>query len=214
MPNWCVTNWTVRGKKQDIQAFCDTVNDLVNHPVGPDNFFGDYWLGNLAEQLDIEIDRNHDNIRGTIDVDDSLCATLIFPGTPEERMDKMESVISGDIAVVSFSTVSAWDRPYWLEDYISAHFIDYGFTSTDEFRNFNIVRNTELYPWIYEVHHEDGWEEYKIGEEEKVCEYIAGLLGVEIGPPANYEELLKAIEPYMDQMEEKEISLIVYEIEG
>ena len=66
MPNWCATNWKVRGKAADIQNLADVFNSLKDRENVMPNGFGKNWLGNLAVALgyDYEFHPNSKNKGG------------------------------------------------------------------------------------------------------------------------------------------------------
>ena len=209
MPNWCATNWKIRGKAKDVQAFCDIVNDLPNRPDVEENGFGKYWLKNFAVALGVDPE-TCDNLRGTVDTDSGLCASLVFPESDNEKLE-VNNIENGQ-AEASFSTASAWGMPVWLENYLADKF-EYGYSTTDEFGNFHCVHNTDFFPWIYELHTDDEWEEYRVGEEEKVIKDLEKALNKKLDIPAAHEGLLKFLNENMADLWEDEIEFIVYEIE-
>lgn len=212
MPNWCVTNWRIQGDPETVKSFCDTVNDLPNRLDAMENGFGKFFLGNLAAALGLDLDRLSNNIRGTIDCDPELFATLCFPESEEQKPLVPELLDDGD-ATVAFSTSSAWDMPYWLEDYFVEKELDYGYYKTDEFGNFHCVHNTEMFPYIYAVSGNIDYEEFKDGEENELLDYIHGHTGIEFTCVGNYEEFVKALDEHQQELDEKEIHVEVYEIE-
>lgn len=211
MPNWCVTNWKIVGSHDSIQKFCDTVNDLPNREDFMKNGFGKMFLGNLAAALGCNIDVEHDNLRGTIDSDPDLVATMYFP---ESEWKGLHPAIGNDgVASVTFSTASAWYRPYWLQEYIANNFDEYGFYSTDEFGNFHIICNEGLFPEIYRL--ETGAEYYEFcrGQEDEVIKAINRDCNLDLAPCGNYEELLREIQAHEEELDEQECYFNAAEIE-
>jgi len=210
MPNWCVTNWKIKGSEEDVRAFVDIINDLPNRPDVEENGFGKYWLKNLAVALGVDPD-TCDNLRGCIDTDSGLCASWVFPESDE--MEKLESNILDDgNAIAAFSTSSAWSMPDWLANYLEDRF-EIGYSATDEFGNFHIVYNTNLFPWVYELHAEDFWEEYKIGEEDKVIKDLCRILEIDEPGQKNRKTLKELVSTHQDEIYDKEIEMIIYDIE-
>ena len=217
MPNWCVTNWKIRGDKEKIQNFCDVVNSLKDKESVAENGFGPMWLVNLAVALGLAEDYESlrgdgHNYRGTIDCDDSLVATLIRPES-EVQEDIIPYEHPNGLAITAFSTVSAWDMPFWLCDYFAANEIEYGYTSTDEFGNFHELCNTSLFPDVYLIDNGEEYWPFKLGEEERVAEVLKEA-GISIDPSKvkDRASLISQIKEVEDKLYEKEIYPIIYDI--
>lgn len=209
MPNWCVTNWKIKGSEEDVRAFVDIINDLPNRPDVEENGFGKYWLKNFAVALGVD-PNTCDNLRGTVDTDFGLCASLCFPESDNEPL--IYDMCDDGNAVCSFSTSSAWGMPDWLTKYLEDRF-EIGYSTTDEFGNFHIVYNTDMMPWVYELRAEDSWEEYKIGEEDKVIKDLCYILEIDEPKQKDRKALKELVGTHQDEIYNKEIELIIYDIE-
>ena len=220
MPNWCVTNWAIRGPKEKIDTFVNLVNDLPNREDVAENGVGKYWLANLAVALGCDLEQLRDkgaNLRGTIEEDDGLTASLAFPGKDaDEEHDKVEShfLTESDLYICYFSTVSAWGMPDWLVDWFKEHDYEYGYKTTDEFRNFNALHNLDLFPYIYEAVGEDICDEFKLGQEREIGELLQ-----KAGVPINVQNihdkdtLCDELNEHEEEMREKECWVWIYDVE-
>lgn len=182
MPNWCVQNWILRGPKESIQRFCDTVNSCLDNP-GHENGFGKFWLGNLYTAFgygdDFETIRTLGiGLRGTFDPDDEQCATLCCPEAEERRVvpDHYET-LADDEDEVRFSVTHAWGPSAWFEKMIDEKFSDceIAWKATDEFGNFHSCHNGdwfglkkyEIYAW-----NQDKEGDFAEGEEQQAVDFI------------------------------------------
>ena len=102
--------------------------------------------------------------------------------------------------------------PLWLKEYLDERF-EYGYSTTDEFGNFHAVHNTDLFPWIYEMRAEDFWEEYKIGQEDLIIKDLCRILEIDEPEQKDADALHKLFDEHIDEINDKEIELIIYDIE-
>ena len=218
MPNWCATNWTVRGKAGDIQKLADIFNSLKEREDVRPNGFGKQWLGNLAAALGYDFDKLDEagaNMRGTIDSNGSACACLIL-GQPDSKPFRTETDASGELSTLRFTTQSAWGMPDWFTDHLDALGVEYGYKATDEFGNFHVCHNPDLIGAIYELEDigRDIWEEYRRGEEDRVLARIQSSTGIEYPrerlDKEGWEPLLEMLAEYNEDHEDEEVYLHPY----
>ena len=96
MPNWCYTNYAVRGPKEEIDKLFDTMTELQNmeKPL-VENGFGVTWLGCLVKQLGSDPKK------------------VYCRGSWSDLRRK-----EGDDTVIFFNTEHAWSRPEEVEELI------------------------------------------------------------------------------------------------
>lgn len=141
MPNWCVQNWILRGPKNDVQRFCDTVNRCLTQPDVKPNGFGKYWLGNLCVAFGYDYSESRPGLRGQFDPNGDQVATLCCP-VPEER--PVEPVpLDGDTAEVRFSVTHAWSPSEWFMKMIDEKYpgLEKAWKATDDMNNFHTCHN-------------------------------------------------------------------------
>ena len=148
MPNWCSTNYVIRGSKEDLSAFVKTLNTMENNPNG----FGRYWMGNLLVALGLkyeDLDTFEISHRGTFSPDPSECACFCGPDVDETQMFSVD-----DDGLLRLSTVSAWGRSDSMEDFLKEKYpsLEFFFFSTDEFGNFHEIHDPEDLGCFYYFH--------------------------------------------------------------
>lgn len=147
MPNWCATNYVIRGNQDELSDLCRRLNTMQNQPNG----FGKYWMGNLLVDFGMEYDHVVSGeckilCRGTFspqpDEQACLCGPDIDEGTEFE--------ISED-GLLRCSTVTAWGRSGSMEDFLKEKYpsLEFFFFSTDEFGNFHEVYDPEDLGFFY-----------------------------------------------------------------
>ena len=139
MPNWCSTNYVIRGSKEDLSAFVKTLNTMENNPNG----FGRYWMGNLLVALGLkyeDLDRFEISHRGTFSPNPNECACFFGPDVDETQMFSVD-----DDGLLRLSTISAWGKCDSLEEFLICHFpsLQFYWYTTDEFGNFHYVHDPE-----------------------------------------------------------------------
>lgn len=143
MPNWCATNYAVTGEKNELQQFADLVNSLPSREDVHPNDFGIFWLGNLAALLGTNW--NNPDFRGVINPDPEAEAYLFGPSVDEKNPEQLQVVPTpdGKSFMIRFSTQTAWDRPYSLEDLLVEKYpsMEIFYKSTDEFGNFHVIHD-------------------------------------------------------------------------
>lgn len=219
MPNWCCTNWTLRGTTEEIHKLADIFNSLPDREDVMPSDYGKFWLGNLAVALGYDYDKMEErgaNMRGHLDSDDGACACL-FLGKPSDERFKPSDTADG-LSILSFSTQSAWGMPDWLTEHFDNSGLEVGYKATDEFGNFRIHRNHELMPYVYELEGMDiEWKEFKKGQEEELLKRIEKATGLSFDHAKilkeGFGEVLDAIYDYNNKNEGHEVYLSVYEDE-
>ena len=219
MPNWCCTNWTLRGTTEEIHKLADIFNSLPGREDVMPNGFGKFWLGNLAVALGYnyeEMENRGENMRGHLDSDDGACACL-FLGQPSDDRFKPTDTADG-LSLLSFSTQSAWGMPDWLTEHFDNSGLEVGYKATDEFGNFHVHRNHDLMPYVYELECVDtDFFEYKKGQEEELVKKIEEATGLSFDHDkvkrGDFGEVLSAIIDYNDEHEDHEVYLCVYQDE-
>lgn len=186
MPNWSATNYFLRGKKEDIEHFCNTVNSCYDRPDITPNGFGKLWLGNIFAAFGNKpemIEKVSYNLRGILDPNPDTIATLCGP-EPNEDNTRLVPVQSGEEWAIAFSTITAWERCDWLDELFDKQFPEcrYAWKSTDEFGNYHKVYHPELMhaPSIVIQYHADCIEEIEFawGDEDKAAQKLTELTGM------------------------------------
>ena len=181
MPNWCVQNWILKGPKDDVQRFCDTVNSCLVKPDVKPNGFGKFWLGNLCVAFGYEYSDTKSGLRGNFDPDESCCATLCHPEPEEKAITPLS--IDGDTSEIRFSVTHAWGPSDWFQEMVDEQFpdLEQAWKATDEFGNFHACRGLEAFGMKkYEV---DPWGEagewkcFGDGEEQQAADYLNKITG-------------------------------------
>ncbi len=187
MPNWCATNYLLRGPKDKIQDFCDKVNSCYDKPDAKPNGFGKLWLGNIYAAFGYNpetISTTKHNLRGILNPDPELEACFCGP-EPDESNPKLYPVQSGDEWAVAFSTMTAWSRSEWIDEMLDKQFPQcrYAWKTTDEFGNFHNVYHPELmHATSIEIHyHGDNCiedMEFAFGKEDEAAKKLEELTGM------------------------------------
>ena len=96
MPNWCYTDYAVRGPKEQVKMLFDAMTELqdMKEPL-VENGFGSAWLGCLVKKLGGNPEK------------------VYCRGSWSELRKK-----EGDDTVIFFNTEHAWSRPDEVEDLI------------------------------------------------------------------------------------------------
>lgn len=158
MPNWCCTNYCIRGKKDELEEFARTLNTMENHSRGFDRF----WLGNILIHFGMtyeEVEKGDIHCRGTFDPNFYARARLCGPD-----VDRKKEFSVDDDGLLRLSTVSAYFRCGQLEEIIKEHFpsLEFFWTETDEFGNFHDLHDPEdiaKFPHFI-INDEEGTHEY------------------------------------------------------
>lgn len=193
MPNWCATNWTLKGPKDEITRFADAVNSLKDHKPVKQTWFGNFYLPNFLDALGVNYkewtEKPGANLRGVIDPRGDAPATWGGPDVPEDETVEIEEVSPGRFAI-AFSTVTAWGVPDWLITFLSREFphCEYEYKATDEFGNFH-ERTPGYTSEIYQAGGEvlDSWKTFDAGEEREFLETVNRACGIDL----DIESLLK-----------------------
>jgi len=99
MPNWCITDFTFEGKKEEIIKFHKRLNKIIEKESTVDNDFGKGWLGDIV----IDFGYHYNDVRCKGEIQDGFIG---------------EVVVNGDIAFFSFSTETAWAPMFEMWDLI------------------------------------------------------------------------------------------------
>ena len=182
MPNWCSQNSVLRGPKDSIARFCETVNSVLVKPDVRPNGFGKFWLGNLCVAFGYDYDTLDEagaRLRGNFDPDPYVPACMIHPEPEEKRI--VPETVDEQTSSIGFSIVSAWGQSDWWNDMIAEKFPDceYAWKATDEFGNFHECHNPHvLNVPRYEIEqYGDPWGEmgFNRGEEEAAAAFVNRL---------------------------------------
>lgn len=157
MPNWCCTNYAIRGSHEDLGALVKTLNTMENSPNG----FGRYWMGNLliAFGMPMEtIERGEIRCRGTFDPNPYAVAQLCGPDC-----DENDEFYIDDDGILRMSAIHAWYRSEDMEEFLKEKFpsLEFYFYATDEFGNFHEIHDPEdlggFYPYAlyFDYEHHD-----------------------------------------------------------
>ncbi len=224
MPNWSATNYLLRGKKEDINRFCDTVNSCQERHFGIPNGFGKLWLGNIFIAFGNSpkmINKVTYNLRGLLNPDPDATASFWWGPEPSKNIPKLVPIQSGDEWVITFSTITAWERCEWLDILFDKQFPEcrYAWKSTDEFGNFHKVYHPELMhaPSIVIRYHANCIEEKEFawGEESKTAEKLTELTGM----PFSTDEIKECNEAFWKKLckfneehEDNEIEIEIWDL--
>ena len=221
MPNWCVQNWILRGPKEDVQRFCDTVNSCLENEGHP-NGFGKFWLGNLFTAFgygsDEETMQSVSGLRGTFDPDEEVMPCLSC-SRPEYR--KVEPTdLDEQKSEVRFSITSAWGPSDWFEDMIDEKFptLYTAWHATDEFGNFHYCHNGHEFGidrYEVETWGMDGVDEFfSEGQEQQVADLIKELTNSELVFTAaeikDCDDFYVKLRDWMDSHEDDDDSIEIY----
>lgn len=180
MPNWCAQNYVLRGKTEDIERFCNTVNSCLEKPDVMENGFGKYWLGNLCVAFGYQYSNDISGLRGCFDpcAENGAC----FFGPPDST-DKVYPTGTGpNTSLVAFTVHHAWGPSEWFENMLKEKFPDceYGWQATDEFGNYHVCHNPKLIGCpIAEIRDTFG-ETEEFTEPKEVVEYIKNETGLDV----------------------------------
>lgn len=147
MSNWCCQNSKLRGPKEDIKRFCDTVNACLTSAEAPVDGYGKYGLANLCRAFGYDyekVDRAGGHLRGNIDPNGERFPTMCHP--KPELIQFVPVDIDEKTAFIDFTITSAWGPSPWFNDMIEEKFpnCEYGWYATDEYGNFHYVTNREV----------------------------------------------------------------------
>lgn len=216
MPNWCCTNYALKGSKKDIKRFCDTVNSVIDKPdVVKNGWNSKFWLGNLCVAFGYQYREDLDGLRGVLDPNPwaPACLCLSFdeprPLEPEETEDGSY--------LIAFSITHAWSRSKWFEQMLEEQFpkVEVGYRSTDEFGNFRKAKRTDFFrvpSYEIECSAKDCFDEFygfdppTVG---KVADKLTKLTGITftVEQLINWEEVEDILCNYNDQHEDEEVFL-------
>lgn len=160
MPNWCVTQYVIKGDKAEIKDFCEVLNNLPEYRE-EGNRFGKYWLGNLFayyEEKELKDEGTAEEIhervnnwlkgrtsfmRGELSPD--FCAVPTLGGISEYDEWETFQPYAFDKDRVEFSTCTAWDRSEDFERLLQKHYPSFTFAwcNTDEWGNFHLYHDEE-----------------------------------------------------------------------
>ena len=222
MPNWCVQNWILRGPKESVRNFCDTVNKCLTSPDVMPNGFGKFWLGNLCVAFGYEYRNDCCGLRGNFDPDPSCYATLMHPDAEEKGIEPVE--ISETDSEIRFSVTHAWSPSLWFQEMLDEKYpeLEQAWKATDEFGNFHTCLNIEAFglkKYEIETWGPDG-EDKCFGEKEhqQVADYLNGLTENTVN--FTVDDILKGedhiaekLSQYNQEHEDEEIYVYVWEEE-
>lgn len=208
MPNWCATNWIIKGDRKTVESFINTVESLRTKHSVCENGFGPFWLVNLGVALGViasleEANASTDNYRGYIDSNGSACACLCLDEPSEEKFT-LETAEDGT-ATANFTTQTAWDLPKWLLRYLEGIGLRVAYKATDEFGNFHVCYHGEYFgSELHELHFAEEWNDYAAGEEQKALDFIEqhSTLRFTEEQRKNLDKAFEAICAYNDNLDD------------
>lgn len=179
MPNWCCTNYVIRGSKEDLETLVNTLNTMENHKTD----FGRYWMGNLLIALGVnenDVYNGEIRCRGAFDPDPYAYPQLCGPNYDENA----EFCIDDD-GLLRMSATHAWCRSEDMEEFLKTKFpsLEFFFFSTDEFGNFHLIHDPEDLGSFdaHELHVNYEYFEYRRQEAEKfIADFKKACPGLEI----------------------------------
>lgn len=217
MPNWCCTNYVLRGEPKDINRFCETVNACIDKPDVCENGFGKYWLGNLCVAFGYEYSESMRGLRGALNPDPDAIACFCYE-CEEPRPLEPELAPDNTRAQVRFSVVTAWGPSDWFHMMLDEKYPDVivGFKTTDEFGNFHDCKSLSLLgapAYEIEASGRDVWAEFDFGQEDLVAKKLTMLTGIDFSPedvlyPASKVE--DALGDYNESHEDDEVYFIAW----
>ena len=179
MPNWCCTNYAVRGSKEQIDALFNTMTELqeMKEPLVK-NGFGPAWLGCLVKKLGGDPEKVY--CRGSW-----------------SSLRRKE----GDDTVIFFNTEHAWSRPQEVEDLIMEVYPELVTFYLEEELGMDIFQTNDVYGEFFQEtiiidEESDGMEYYTM---EDALKRLSELKGE---PVKNWEEaeaFCKAINDAQDE---------------
>ncbi len=219
MPNWCATNYLLRGPKDKIQDFCDKVNSCIDQPDVQPNNFGKFWLGNIYAAFENRTD-NMDTVhglRGCLDPEPDSVACLFGP---YENVQKLIPTIDTSAKEkewmrIAFSTQTAWDMSDWFNDMLEEKYpeIEVSFKATDEFGNFHVCHNPErLGIRRFEIWHHDHTE-YNLDTAEETADLIRNITGLNFTKEdieKESAEFRHQIDKYNENHEGEELEITIW----
>lgn len=146
MPNWCSTNYAIRGEKSELKEFAGIINSLPQKESVHENSFGPFWLGNLIAALGDDWGKYP--CKGAVDPNPDSPAYFFGPCPDEE-----EEVEPAD-GFLRFSMTTAYNRSQEIEDLIKSRFPSFEFfwRSTDDCGNFSVINDPDDeagFDWFY-----------------------------------------------------------------
>lgn len=146
MPNWCSTNYAIRGKESELKAFADIFNSLPHKKSVTKNAFGRFWIGNLVTVLGGKWEDYP--CKGA--VDPCPDSPAYFCGPCPDLKEKIEP----ENGFLRFSITTAYYHKQELDDLIKSKFPSFEFfwRSTDDCGNFYIINdpnNEAGFEWFY-----------------------------------------------------------------
>ena len=220
MPNWCATNYLLRGPKEKIQDFCNKVNSCVDKPDVLPNSFGKLWLGNLYAVFENETDQKtimSADIRGCLDPDPESEPCLFGPEGNVQYLYPEKDIQTGekDWMHIAFSTQTAWDMSRWLNRMLKEKYpeLEVSFKTTDEFGNFHKCHNPgRMGIKRIEIWHHDH-EEYFLDSAEEAADLILNISGLDFAKEDienESEEFCRKINEYNENHEDEELEITVW----
>lgn len=71
MPNWCSTNYTIEGPKEELESLKEKILTWTSEKTCPKPEYGNNWLGNIV--LGAGLDKEKTEYRGYIECLDDVC---------------------------------------------------------------------------------------------------------------------------------------------
>lgn len=222
MPNWCTTNFIVKGDRKAVEAFAATAESLRHKPSVSENDFGPFWLVNLGVALG-EIDSleqanaSSDNYRGVINSEPEAPACWSINEPSDEPFEA--TVLDDGSAELRFSTQSAWNMPMWLVKHLLRKGLRVSYKTTDEFGNFHRCHGGEDFEWLHSVKcGENDTLDFKSGQEQELLDAIERQTPLHFTPEQRKSIVLaeQAVSEYNssltnDEADERFIELELYQ---
>ena len=198
MPNWCATNYVIRGSEENLNDLVHRLNTMENHSNG----FGRYWMGNLLINFGIP----YEQVISTCNIH---CRGIFSPQADEEAclcgpdVDETQVFEISEDGLLRMSTITAWGQSDSMEDFLKEKYpsLEFFFFSTDEFGNFHYVHDPEDIGNFYHFHldsdDESTWY-YSSQFEEFLNDLKSACPGLDV--PDSQEKLLsdKFIENFLE----------------
>lgn len=186
MPNWCTTNYAIRGSKDELKALVTILNTMKNHSNG----FGRYWIGNLLMHFGNSYEDADNGLpvrcKGTFSPNPMEQACFAGPEINEEEQFSID-----EDGILRISTVTAYYRFDDLEEFLKQQFpsLEFFWFTTDEFGNFHEIHDPnnlgEFCPFYLDSDGESSYY-YQHEYEKFIADFREACPGLEIPDDKEY----------------------------
>ena len=223
MPNWCATNFLLRGTKEDIERFCKTVNDCYGKEDIKPNGFGKLWLGNLYAAFGYDTKNipfcNRGGLRGALDANPDGIASFFGPNPSRKRLEP--KTLDDKTSEVRFTVHTAWGPSDWFFDMLDEKFPDVqvAWKSTDEFGSFRYIHNREMLgePFLSVEYPGREKRDFEPEQMRDAIDYINGITGLSLTLEKSFrdgrttDDFWYAVGNWNMEQEQQTINLTIYE---